>query len=75
MGVQCKPAPGTFGGTCFGVPCETGLQCCLDKWKCYTPDVCDEVCTRNADCIQSGHDFICCSNGYFDSCLPVLYCR
>jgi hypothetical protein len=79
-GTRCEPAPGSFLAPCvFGASCEEGLDCCGSIWssqdQCLPSGICDLVCAQNLECGSFGHDWICCSNGLFDQCLPVDACQ
>ncbi|MEZ4227272.1 MAG: hypothetical protein R3B13_40420 [Polyangiaceae bacterium] len=37
--------------------------------------MCAAACADSTDCGYLGHDFVCCSNGLFDSCMLPTDCE
>jgi len=89
-GVACKPYPGSFMSSCATViDCNEGYQCCgpllhPEKNKCVPADMCDvleqscvsdDECTPLCDTEDNCMSQVCCSLGFFDTCLPQEYCK
>ena len=79
-GVECTPKPGSFTASCISdLQCDTGLACCgpasSPEKQCLMQAMCDASCASNVDCVLFGHDYVCCSNGLFDSCMLPEDCQ
>jgi hypothetical protein len=74
----CTPAPGSLGGSCTGLDCQTDLRCCsmlgghgvcLDEASCEAYQ--DYGCVSDTDCLRPER---CCAAGYFKMCMDVATC-
>ncbi|MDY6933871.1 MAG: carboxypeptidase-like regulatory domain-containing protein [Spirochaetota bacterium] len=80
-GVECEAEEGSFMAPCdFTSDCQDGYECCgdfMDDQLCMPSSMCsayEDSCSTNLDCAEFGHDWVCCNNGFFKSCMPYDAC-
>jgi hypothetical protein len=80
-GVGCTPEPGSFTASCnFDSDCNSGFNCCPQSGnnrKCVPSAMCSTICSSSSDCSANigGNNFVCCSTGFIDACLPFAQCK